>query len=148
MLPTNLQITLCIAVIIYFLLIMIFLKKRTLELKYTLLWLLAGVVMAFFIFSPRTLYYLVRAFGIESAMNGLYVMCIGFIIILLMSLTSIVSRQTNKIRILIQENAMLEKRIRDLETAVNRTVAEGETIKEKATEKNENMQPVISEDIK
>lgn len=148
MLPINLQITLCIAVIIYFLLIMIFLKKRTLELKYTLLWLLAGVVMAFFIFFPRALYNLVRAFGIESAMNGLYVMCIGFIIILLMSLTSIVSRQTNKIRVLIQENAMLEKRIRDLEKAADNTAAEGEAIKEKTTEKSENMQSVNLEDIK
>lgn len=148
MLPINLQITLCIAVIIYFLLIMIFLKKRTLELKYTLLWLLAGVVMAFFIFFPRALYNLVRSFGIESAMNGLYVMCIGFIIILLMSLTSIVSRQTNKIRVLIQENAMLEKRIRDLEKAADNTAAEGEAIKEKTTEKSENMQSVNLEDIK
>ena len=66
---------------------------------------------------PQLLVYLVRMLGIESPMNGLFVLCIGFIIIILMALTSIVSRQTMKIRILIQENAMLEKRLRELEEA-------------------------------
>lgn len=51
-------------------------------------------------------------------MNGLYVICIGFMIMLLMSLTSIVSRQAFKIRSLVQDNALLEKRIRELEKVV------------------------------
>ena len=52
---------------------------------------------------------------IQSNMNALYVVCIGFVIIILMALTSIVSRQTMKIRALIQEIGMLEKRVRELE---------------------------------
>ena len=110
MLPINLRITLIIAVLCYFILILLFLKRRALELKYTLLWLLAGVVMG--------------AFVIESTMNGLYVLCIGFIIIILMALTSIVSRQSIKIRALIQENAMLEKRMREIEDGKDKTVQE------------------------
>ena len=47
-------------------------------------------------------------------MNTLYVICLGFIIMLLMMLTSIVSRQANKVKILIQEIAILKKEIRDL----------------------------------
>ena len=115
MLPVNLRITLIIAVCCYFVLILLFLKKKSLELKYTLLWLLAGVVMGIFIVFPRLLVYLTRFLGIESPMNALYVLCIGFIIIILMALTSIVSKQTMKIRSLIQENAILEKRLRDVE---------------------------------
>ncbi len=115
MLPTNLRITLIIAVCCYFVLILLFLKKKSLELKYSLLWLLAGVVMGVFVLWPKLLGYLIRFFGIESIMNGLFVLCIGFIIIILMALTSIVSKQTMKIRALIQENAMLEKRLRSLE---------------------------------
>lgn len=115
MLPTNLRITLIIAVCCYFILILVFLKRKALELKYTLLWLLAGVVMGAFVIFPRLLFYLTKMLGIESPMNGLYVLCIGFIIIILMALTSIVSRQSIKIRALIQENAMLEKRIREQE---------------------------------
>ena len=48
-------------------------------------------------------------------MNGLYLMCLAFIFMILMTLTSIVSRQQLKIRILIQQLSMLEKRIRELE---------------------------------
>lgn len=115
MLPINLRITLIIAVCCYFILILYFLKKKSLELKYTLLWILAGVVMGSAVLFPKILVYLTRMLGIESNMNGLYVLCIGFIMIILMALTSIVSKQTMKIRALIQENAMLEKRIREIE---------------------------------
>ena len=116
MLPINLRITLIIAVGCYFFLILLFLKKKSLELKYTLLWLLAGVIMGLAIVFPKFLIRFTKSLGIESAMNGLYVLCIGFILIILMALTSIVSKQTMKIRTLIQENAMLEKRIRVMES--------------------------------
>lgn len=115
MIQTNLRIILIIAVCCYFILILLFLKRKALELKYTLLWLLSGGVLGAFVIFPQLLVYLVRILGIESPMNGLFVLCIGFIIIILMALTSIVSRQTMKIRTLIQENAMLEKRLRELE---------------------------------
>lgn len=116
MLPINLRITLIIAVGCYFFLILLFLKKKSLELKYTLLWLLAGVIMGLAIVFPKFLIRFTKSLGIESAMNGLYVLCIGFILIILMALTSIVSEQTMNIRTLIQENAMLEKRIREMES--------------------------------
>lgn len=115
MIPATLRVTLCIAVICYFVLILYYLKKRMLELKYTLIWLVAGVVMGIMIFFPELLVFFVRLLGIESNMNGLYVLCFAFIIAILMTLTSIVSRQTMKIKILIQELSMMEKRIRELE---------------------------------
>ena len=116
MIPFTLRVTLSIAVICYFFLILYYLKKRMLELKYTLLWLAAGVVMGIMIFFPEILVRFVRILGIESNMNGLYVLCIAFIIAILMTLTSIVSRQALKIRTLIQEISMMEKRIRELES--------------------------------
>lgn len=115
MIPSTLRLTLCIAVICYFILILYYLKKRMLELKYTLIWLVAGVVMGIMIFFPEILVNFVRLLGIESNMNGLYVLLFAFIIAILMTLTSIVSRQTLKIKILIQEISMMEKRIRELE---------------------------------
>lgn len=115
MIPATLRITLCIAVICYFILILIYLKKKMLELKYTLIWLLSGVVMGIMIFFPELLVFFVRLLGIESNMNGLYVLCFAFIIAILMTLTSIVSRQSMKIKILIQELSIMEKRIRELE---------------------------------
>ena len=115
MLPYNLRNTLIIATCCYFVLILIFLKRKSLELKYTLLWIFAGFFMALAIMFPEILVYLTRFLGIQSNMNALYVVCIGFVFIILMALTSIVSRQTMKIRTLIQEIGMLEKRVRELE---------------------------------
>lgn len=119
MIPQTLRITLCIAVICYFILILHYLKRKMLELKYTLLWLLAGVVMGVMIFFPELLVHFVRMLGIESNMNGLYVLCFAFTIAILMTLTSIVSRQTMKIKRLTQELSMMEKRIRELEEGEN-----------------------------
>lgn len=115
MIPHTLQVTLSIAVICYFIIILYYLKRKMLELKYTLVWLVVGVIMGIMIYFPELLVHFVRIFGIESNMNGLYILCIAFIIMILMTLTSIVSRQQMKIRILIQELSMLDKRIRELE---------------------------------
>lgn len=118
MLGDTLRIVLIIAIIIYFLIILMLLKDKKLSLKYTLLWLLAGVVMAVLVVYPRLLLILCNLVGIQSAMNGLFIFCIAFVVMILMSLTSIVTRQNRKIRILIQEAAMYEKRIRELEDKI------------------------------
>ena len=76
MLPIMLRITLGVGLVLYFTVILLFLKYKAIELKYTL---------------------------------------IAFLLIISMSLTSIVSRQSNRIRILVQEIAILKKRIQDLE---------------------------------
>lgn len=119
MLPTTLRITLCIAVIIYFVIILYYLKKKMLDLKYTLLWLFAGLVMAIMVFFPRLLIKFIALLGIQSNMNGLFLLSLAFCIMLLMMLTAIVSRTAMKIRTIVQENAMLEKRVRELEDRLN-----------------------------
>lgn len=115
MIPNTLRVTLCVAVIVYFILILRYLKNKMLELKYTLIWLAAGVVMGILILFPELLTKFIGLMGIESNMNGLYIICFAFVIMIMMTLTSIVSRQNLKIRTLIQEMAMLEKKIRELE---------------------------------
>ncbi len=115
MIPVTLRITLIFAVISYFVFILYYLKNKMLELKYTLIWLAAGLVMIVLIAFPELLMTFVAFFGIESNMNGLYILVLAFIIMTLMTLTSIVSRQNLKIRILVQELSILEKRIRELE---------------------------------
>lgn len=115
MIPSTLRISLVLIVIIYFALVLLLLKKRAISLKYTLLWLLAGFVMGIMVIWPQTLVMSIRIIGIEDNMNGLFVISIGFLIAIAMALTSIVSRQTEKIRSLVQTIAMLEKRVRELE---------------------------------
>ena len=67
---------------------------------------------------PSLLGWISRALGFQSSMNGLMVLGVAFIIMIIMSLTSIVSKQSRKIRNLVQYTAMLEKRIRDVESEI------------------------------
>jgi hypothetical protein len=120
MIPSTLRITLIAAVICYFIIILYFLKQRALNLKYTLLWLLAGVVMGILVIVPELLTAIIHVFGIQDNMNGLFIFCIGFILMILLSLTSIASRQNRKVRTLTQELAILDKRVRELEDMVRR----------------------------
>lgn len=120
MLPTNLRITLAIALIVYFSLILIFLKKKAIELKYTLLWLLAGLCMAILVVFPSILPSLLRILGITGNMNGLFIICIAFLMMLCMALTSIVSRQAGKIRNLTQSMAIMEKELRDVQCGLRK----------------------------
>ncbi|MCM1251797.1 MAG: DUF2304 domain-containing protein [Clostridium sp.] len=120
MIPSTLRVTLIIAVICYFIIILYFLKQRALNLKYTLLWLLAGAVMGMLVIFPELLIRMIHILGIEDNMNGLFIMCIAFILMICMALTSIASRQNMKIRTLVQEMGILEKRIRELEICLEK----------------------------
>lgn len=115
MIPLTLRIVLIIGVISYFFIILMFLKKKALALKYTLLWLAAGVVLGIMVLWPKTLIFFIHMLGITGSMNGLFVLCIAFLIMILMSITSIVSKQSEKIKCLTQTISKMEKRIRELE---------------------------------
>ncbi len=122
MIPSTLRFFLILAVLCYFIIILYFLKQRALNLKYTLLWLLAGAVMGLLVIFPELLVRIIHIFGIEDNMNGLFIMCIAFMLMILMALTSIASRQNMKIRSLVQEIGILDKRIRDLEAEIEKRV--------------------------
>lgn len=110
-----LRVLLGIVVILYFYLIIHFVKKKALALKYTLLWMFSGLAMGLLVLFPWGLKLFVRAVGIETPVYGLFLAGIIFLLLIAMSLTAIVSRQTERIRNLAQANALLEKRVRELE---------------------------------
>lgn len=53
--------------------------------------------------------------GVQEFTNGVFALVCFFILIILMSLTSIVSKLNDKNKVLIQKVALLEKRIREIE---------------------------------
>ena len=115
MLPQRLTITLIAAIVIFFAAVLVLLKKRRLALKYTLLWFLTGFLLLLLVAFPNLMSRLASLAGIKSRMNALYIFLIAFLIILVLSLTSIASKQTDRIRALAQAMAVLEERVRKLE---------------------------------
>ncbi|MDE7017865.1 MAG: DUF2304 domain-containing protein, partial [Lachnospiraceae bacterium] len=75
-------------------------------------------VMGVMVVIQELLVRIIHIFVIEDNMNGLFIMCIAFMLMILMALTSIASRQNMKIRTLVQEIGILDKRIRELETSI------------------------------
>ncbi|MBR5337735.1 MAG: DUF2304 domain-containing protein [Lachnospiraceae bacterium] len=112
---TTLRIVLLIGIVLYFAVLVGLLRVRRLQLKYTLLWMLMGIFFLLMVIFPGILEGIRDLLGFQDNMNTLFVIMIGFLILLIMSVTSIVSGQSEKIKELAQENALLEKRIRELE---------------------------------
>jgi hypothetical protein len=110
-----LQIFFTIGSFVFLGIIIFFIRKETLSLKYSLLWLFATLVMLIVSIFPGILRYFADIFGFALSSNALFSLLFGFVIVILLSLTSIVSKQTEKIKTLVQANALLEKRVRELE---------------------------------
>ena len=102
---------------ISFLIVMI--RKDRLDLKYTLLWLLAGLLMLVVSIFPEILTWLATITGISTPINALFFYAIIFLLIIIVALTSIVSGLRDKIYKLAQNIAILDKRYKDLEKKVN-----------------------------
>jgi hypothetical protein len=118
----EIRIFLLAAVILYFMEIIHLLKKKRLNLKYSLLWLAVGVLMILFIIFPEIISAFSNLLHFQSSMNALYILLIGFLVIICVALTSIVSNQNGHIKRLTQNAALLEERIRKLENqAENRS---------------------------
>ena len=115
MIPIKLKVALLGAILAFFIIVLSLLKNKRIALKYTLLWLFTGLILLVLVVFPEILVWISACLNVQNGLNMLFMVMIAFVMIILMSITSIVSRQTEKIRVLTQENALLEKRVRDLE---------------------------------
>ena len=115
MITRKFLVLLIIMVAIYLVVLYHMIKEHVTLLKYTLLWGLMGVILLIFAVFPSSVMWLANLFGIYSDTNFLFLFMIGFEFILLFSLTHIVSRQNENNKRLVQEIAILEKRVRELE---------------------------------
>ena len=111
----RLQIVLILGVCLYLCILYALLKRKRLALKYTLLWFLSGLLMLVLALFPRILDGAAALLGIYEPTNALFAFGFFCVIILLVSLTAIVSKQAMQIKRLAQSAALLEERVRELE---------------------------------
>lgn len=119
MISSTLRICMLIAIAVYFVLLVMLLKKKSLSLKYTILWLFAGLLMLVLAIWPGILGWLAGVVGIELPVNALFAIMFFCVIIILVSMTSIVSKLNRNVTELVQQQAILEKRVRELEDSKN-----------------------------
>ena len=112
---TVLQYSFIFGIVFFLGIVIFFLRKNALSLRYALLWLFSAFFMLIISIFPNILDSVAKLMGFEVASNAIFSILLGFNIVILLQLTSIVSRQAEKIKTLVQTSALLEKRIRELE---------------------------------
>lgn len=115
LLNTVLRISLILGIMIYFCILFFLINKKSLNLKYSLLWILSGIIMLIISIFPKIMIFITELLGIVDMTNGLFTVIIFCIILILISITSIVSKMNDRNKQLIQKCALLEKRVRELE---------------------------------
>ena len=112
----KLQVVLIIGILIFAELLIHYLIKKKLNLKYCLIWLLAIAAMLVAALCPGIVKWMANMVGIKTTSNFIFVIYGLFMLLIVFSLTGIVSHMNNRIFRLVQNQAILEERIRRLES--------------------------------
>ncbi len=110
-----LRIDLLVGVLLYLGVILWLLKKNRLTIRYSIIWFLSGFVLLIFALFPYIVLVLRDLLQVELAANLVFLLVLAFVLMILLSLSSIVSGFSEKIKRLSQHNALLERRVRELE---------------------------------
>ncbi|OUQ46833.1 DUF2304 domain-containing protein [Lachnoclostridium sp. An118] len=105
----RLQIIVAVIIIIALAVIINMIRKKALELRYALAWLLVGVGVLILDIFPGIMEKLATALGIYSPVNMLFFMGFCFSLIIIFVLTIAVSRMSIRIKNLTQELALHER---------------------------------------
>ncbi len=109
------QIILITALVIVLFVIFNMVRKRKLELKYALAWLLCDIALIIIVCIPKLLDILAALLGIQSPMNLVFFLGFIFALVFIFILTVSLSRVTAKVRRLAQMEALLRKELMEKE---------------------------------
>lgn len=111
----RLQIIVGVLVVCSMLAIINLVRKKKLDLRYALVWLLVGgVVLVFDIFRPL-LAFITRLAGVDLPVNLMFFLGFVFSLLIIFTLTVAVSGLSEKVKRLTQEMALLEKELREFQ---------------------------------
>ena len=89
-------------------------QKRLME-RYALLWLFAATVLLVLAVWDDGLEQFARAVGIIYAPSALFAAALGFVLMLLMHFSLVISRHSDQNKVLAQRLALLQRRVDELE---------------------------------
>ena len=106
------QVLICIVLIIALIAIVNMVRKRSLELKYVLVWICADILFIFTLF-PSTMGHVAAFFGIYSPVNMIFFMGFVLSLVIIFTLTVALSRVTARVRKLAQMIALQDEEKRE-----------------------------------
>lgn len=111
MMTVKLQIIVGICLFLALTVIVYMIKKRSLDLKYALSWLLALVFVLVLDLFPVLLTKLSRALGVWAPVNMIFFLGFCFSLLIIFTLTVMLSRMAERVRKLAQAVAMNEEKL-------------------------------------
>ena len=114
----RLQLYMIIGAAILLAVIFSLLKRGLMSVKYSLLWLLLAVCLVIAAAVPYTVFVLRDMLDIQMPVNLIFLLMFCFVLVVLLSLSVAITQLAEKCKRLTQANAIMEKRLRDLEDMV------------------------------
>ena len=112
---SDLRILLILGAIALFGMIVWLIKNKKIEVKYSIIWLAFSATMILFAVFPYLVLVLGDISGVANPVNFIFMTLFAFTLLIMLSLSAVISGFSTKIKRLAQANALLEKRVRELE---------------------------------
>lgn len=103
------QVLVVMVAIIALLYIMQLIRKKKMELKYALLWIVLLICILIMGIFPQLINVLANFFGVQTPVNILFFVGFCFSLLIIFSLSTALSRNSEKIKKIAQELALLQK---------------------------------------
>lgn len=111
----RIQIIAIIVLVLAFALLVVQIKKKKLDLKYSLAWMLLDIVLIILAAFPKFIMFIAKGLGIETPSNLVFFCGFIFSLIIIYVLTAAISKMADNIRCLTQKIALLEKELKEEE---------------------------------
>ena len=115
----NMRTQILVVALIFLAVILQQVRKQKLGLRYALLWILLSVSILVMGCFPQLITVVSRLCGIQTPVNMLFFIGICFLLVIIFSLSTALSRNSEKLKRLTQEMGLLEERLRNIQSEEN-----------------------------
>lgn len=105
---TILRVTIIIVCLVFLALVIKWVSRERLQLRYSLLWLVSAIVMLVFAVFPEVVFAISGVFGFRQPSNFIFTIGLLLLLLIALGLSMTVSWQARYIRRLVQKVAILE----------------------------------------
>ena len=106
----NLVVFLIVLLIFQLILIIKTVRRKKLTMRYASFWIFLLILMTIVLFFPGVIYKISKLFGFETPSNMIFLLGFFFLFYISFVLTTSISVQNNKIKLLIQELSLLKEK--------------------------------------
>lgn len=121
MMTVRLQVVIAAAILVVLAVLVNMIRRKSLELKYALPWMLVMAALFVFACAPQLLNVVSEFLGIYAPVNMIFFLGFCFSLLIIFSLTVALSRLSNSVRTLDQIVALNEKKLEELEQELEKT---------------------------